>query len=29
MEKQTDKIRQYADVLRLTYLKNHTVDTVH
>jgi DNA replication protein DnaC len=29
MEKQTDKIRQYADVLRLTYLKNHTVATVH
>ena len=29
MEKQTDKIRRYADTLRLTYLKNHTEDIVH
>jgi len=29
MEKQTEKIRQYADTLRLTHLKKHTEATIH
>jgi len=29
METQTDKIRKYAESLRLTYLKNHTESTIH
>lgn len=29
MESRTDKVRQYAESLRLTYLKNHSEATIH
>jgi DNA replication protein DnaC len=29
METQTNKIRQYAEILRLTHLKKHAEDTIH
>lgn len=29
MKAQTNKIRQYAEILRLTHLKKHAEDVIH